>query len=332
MQDEKENLDVKQEDSAPSAEQTDVKQDSFDEAAAAAIESLTQDSSSDEVVEKATDESGSNIDPDKGKEGEEGSEEKEATSEEGEKKEDEEGHEKAVPYERFAEVNERLKEAEGHANIYRSWESYLKQNQISPEQFRRVLEVQSLINTNPAEAIKEVRKVLAELESVAGDNLPDDLRKDVEEGHISETRAKEMWELRKKAKKLEMQGQQTTHQVQQSFQQQVTSTFTNWVDAKRKTDPDFAPKKGSNQPDGKFEDFLAKFTYEAQRSKIESLQDLLQVADKAYEHVNTLSRRYAPPAKKKTVLTSNGASTKPKTAPKTMDDVAEQFAQKHGIH
>lgn len=259
---------------------------------------------------------------DEGKEGEE-------ETDKGEQKETTE-HEEAVPYTRFKEVNDKLVSMQPEAEAQRRLSQFCQANNITVEQFQQALELLRLENANPAEALKHYTNKLESLRVSTGTGLPADLQKEVEEGVLSESRAKEIAQLRLKSTQAERSSQAATFDAEQRQRQAAVDTLQQWAVTKQKTDPSFKPKAGPNAVDGRWEDWVDKFARFNLEKPPQTLQDYLSNAETAYD---MLVKRVAAAVKKpKKVITSDNASHRSTTPPepKSMDDVAANVARKHG--
>lgn len=340
----------------------------FDSTADAMIEALSKGSSPEEekqeesvVLEKNTtekEEKSSAVEEadatdDKEDKTEQEETEKEDKTEEGEEetidevKEDKEleaKHEDSIPYSRFKEVNDKASRYEGLARDQENIINYCQQNGIPAEDFRGNLEILALARSNPSEAIKRTEAFLEQLKVATGNGLPADLAKEVtdaeaefKDGNISEARLgviknrmKELAKARVQHTNLEQQNRFTQLQQQQAEGQQLTGALAAWADAKRKLDPGFKPSADPTKP-GKFEDFLAKNIYLWTLNPPKNAQQAIELADKALTEVNSMIARYKPtPKAKKAPLSTGHSRSTESELPKSMDDVVNHVAKKHG--
>lgn len=360
-----ENTDVKQESSSSEAKQ-DVKP-TFDSTANAMIEALSKGSSPEEekteesvVLEKNTTEKeepkieSTEVEPDDKVKKEQEETEKEEKSEEVEEESDSKAkeeqssdakHEETIPYTRFKEVNERAQRYETLAKDQEQLITFCQQNNIPPDQFRGTLEILSLANTNPLEAIKRTESFLEQLKVSAGTGLPADLAKEVndakkefEDGNMSkerlaivESRMKELAKARVQHSNLERQNQQSLLQQQQSQQQELIGGLSAWAQAKSKLDPAFKPKGKPTDKDGKFEWFIRFQDSNWARSTPRNAAEAVALADKSLAEVDEMlyQNRPVPKAKKAPLSTGHSRSTESEQ-PRSMDDVVNRVAKKHG--
>jgi len=221
--------------------------------------------------------------------------ESEATQEEGQEK-DEKG---PIPYERFKEVNDKVveyeakvKEYEPLAQAHQSIINFCQENNISNEDFQQMLEIGRLIQVDPSAARKAMEPIWNALNGLTGETLPPDLKQEVEDGVLTEVRAKEIAKLRGSRQFSDLQGQNTQKRLQQDQQRQfvtsVQSAVKTWSDTKVMTDPDFKPKAGPNAPDGKYEVFTDKFSVLISHQPPKTVADAVKHAEAAYSAVQKL--------------------------------------------
>ena len=285
--------------------------------------------SSTEKKEDA-DESGSTEDQDPKEEKAEEKVDAEAPQEEGEEKKIEADDEKGpIPYERFKEVNEKateyeakVKEYEPLAQAHQSIVNFCQENNISNEDFQQMLEIGRLIQVDPAAARKAIEPIWSALNGLTGETLPADLAQEVEDGTLTQARAKEIAKLRGTHQFSNLQSQNTQKRLQQDQQRQfvnsVQSAVKTWSDTKVLADPDFKPKPGPNAPDGKYEVYVDKFSVLLANNPPKTVADAIKHAEAAYSAVNKMftSLRPAKPVSKNlssTKSTSSKSSTGDKT-------------------
>lgn len=201
------------------------------------------------------------------------------------------------------------------ATEYQKVQGFLQETGVSGADAAKSLQMAALIYHNPQEAYKQLTELMGNLAIQIGAALPDDLQKDVEEGQISEVRAKELSKARVDASMAQGRVQATQETLTQVQDQNVFSerarTFDAWVEATGKTDPDIAKKlpflvgalKTVTERDGDA------------RNNTEALDRL----NKAYAEVNNHIRDLVPKRAAKTASPrSAGSSANVKTAPTSM--------------
>ena len=295
----------------------------------ALAKNATKKESSTEKKEDA-DESGSTEDQDENEEKAEEKVDAEAPQEEGEEKKIEADDEKGpIPYERFKEVNDKVseyeakvKEYEPLAQAHQSIVNFCQENNISNEDFQQMLEIGRLIQVDPAAARKAIEPIWTALNGLTGETLPADLAQEVEDGTLTQARAKEIAKLRGTHQFSNLQSQNTQKRLQQDQQRQfvnsVQSAVKTWSDTKVLADPDFKPKPGPNAPDGKYEVYVDKFSVLLANNPPKTVADAIKHAEAAYSAVNKMFTSLRPAKQvSKNLSSTKSTSSKSATGDKT---------------
>ena len=260
---------------------------------------------------------------------------KEEPSKEGETKEDtgaeeaagkEKAHEETVPYERFAEVNQKVKDFEEQATRMRGIDSFCREHRITPDDFQQALQFLSLVNSNPVEAKKLLDPIYERVRSATGDVLPDDLAKMVADGQLEESAAKQWARDRASRGIAEQRGKMTEEELMRQREQDTASAVAravnSWDAAKQKSDPSYKPKAKESDPDGLREMVLAKFQSYWNTIPMKSIEDVVSYYEKAYQAVIAYNTRFTPkPKPVKQPLRTTASSVK------TGDDKAVDFSR-----
>lgn len=247
-----------------------------------------------------------------------------------------------VPYERFAEVNKKAKEltqqfeeSKPLLEAHRSVIDHCQRNNISEEQFQNWMTIAALAGTDPEKALQHLEPLVTQLKSLTGDVLPKDLQEMVDNNEIPLEVAKRLAKAESQSKfgqqRTQLTEQQLIQQKQQAFVEQMTGSFSSWQKSKMDSDPDFVPKGKPTDADGKFELFLNKFALDAKAANVQSAQELIAVAEKAYNAINSSLQKFMPKSTRTKVLLSTRSSSSTRTAPKNVDDAISAAAAKHGI-
>lgn len=320
--------DVKVDASAPSTEQTDTKP-------AETLESVIRDAfkatDSQPVVEKEPE--APSVDST------EKTEDEETSAQSNEEETEDKG---PIPYSRFAEVNKAKVEYEQQiaqikplAEAQQSVIAHCQEHNIAPEEFAYWMQVAALAKTNPAEALKALGPQIQALQSFTGDVLPEDLAASVEKGEMTVEVAKRLAAAESKSKFVEKQTQLTRAQQQAQMEKQLAQTYesnlTSWVQRTSKTDLEFKPKFSADSPDGKFEWFVAKFATDAKNAKVNSVEDLLSLAEKTYKSVNSSFERFKPKANGLKTPKSLSSVSSINNNPKSLEEAIAQRASALGV-
>jgi hypothetical protein len=293
---------------------------------------MTEEEVKEEKEEVAKPEEG------EGDENEQADEKEPDDDEKADKPEDTAKHEKAVPYERFVEVNEKLKSSEPLAQAQRELVQHLRASQIDSNQFSEGLQVMALVNSDPEKALATFEGYVDRLRVQLGKGLPADLQKEVTEGLLSENRAKELAQSRLKAQTYESTNRYSQMAQQNAEQQQIVDSMSVWMSSKQKLNPSFVPKAKPTDSDGPFEDFLKNNTWLFTQRRPANGQrftpyEMTGIAEEAYTETLKMAQRYTPKPKAHKVLSSTSASQRSHASadPKSEKDVVEQIAAKYKL-
>jgi len=248
-----------------------------------------------------------------------------------------------VPYDRFAEVNQQkvqfeqqLQQFEPLARAHQTYIDFYKRNNITPEKSQYWHDVMAQVeNGDPTKALELLKPVLTHLQSVVGEVLPPDLQKAVDAGEIVLEWAKKLAAAQGRQQVTQQQIAQAQQQAQQvalqQKQREFASAIDSWESTKRKSDPEFAPAK-PGQPRGKFEMVSDHFLAMSQNATINSVHDIVALAEQCYAAVDASLKRFVPQNRNgKPSLRSSQSTTAPLAPPKNVDEAISRAAAKHGI-
>jgi hypothetical protein len=152
---------------------------------------------------------------------------------------------------KLQELEAKASELEAPAEQFRRIDAFLVDSRIENEEFVRLMQVGRLIKNDPEAALKVLYQVVGEVRESIGDVLPQDLRNEIEEGRISEDRARELSRTRaaqarateaaERAEAERRRGEETTQtQVQQG---RIINAVAVWETEVKLKDPDYARKE-----------------------------------------------------------------------------------------
>lgn len=208
---------------------------------------------------------------------------------------------------------------------------FRQQHQITDEQFSAAVEVAGLLNSDPVRALQVLKPIVEQLSQFDSGALPQDLAAEVEEGLISEERAKEIAELRAKSRLGETKQKASAIQQQQAWVASMQQGLVSWEENLKKSDPDFRPKVGEAEPDGKYEFVEAKLRSMWQQQPPRTAQEAVAQAQRAYEMVQKALGRLAPPKPVVKNLGVKTTSTGTRKDPETPEEAMEAVMARHGI-
>lgn len=211
-----------------------------------------------------------------------------------------------------------VSELQGPAENYSRIETFLEQNGITNEEMVHLFKVQALAKSDPEAALKELSPLLANLYERTGAFLPDDLKTDVEEGKITEDRAREL--ARTRAREAEATARATRAEERRVEVERSTetasrtaafeTTLSDWEAAKKVKDPDYAAK----------EDLIADRCRSliAAKGEPKDADEMIAILDQAHTDVTAHLRKFVP-AREEIRRGPTGPSTSNATVvPKTL--------------
>lgn len=120
---------------------------------------------------------------------------------------------------------------------------FMHRNEIAPEEMQGLYVLAAMLKHEPEKALATLRQMIEPLERFTGDRLPDDLQSDVDDGVITEERAKELARLRSTGKFREEQTQRQAERTQQdqvvALRRSQAQVVTDWEAKTRASDPDY---------------------------------------------------------------------------------------------
>lgn len=178
---------------------------------------------------------------------------------------------------------------------------YCQKNGITNDEFVNAMEVAALLHNEPKKALETLKQYVETLELTLGNKLPADLQQEVDDGAISEARAKELANLRVKSQGLEYTGKKSEAQVVQERQRTIATAVNSWEQQKKTADPAYDKKYPLIE-----KAFVAACSLTPPRSPAEAVA----LVEKAYADVNAALGTLVPKPPTRKVLRSNGATIK----------------------
>jgi len=225
---------------------------------------------------------------------------------------------------RAQELEAKVTDLEAPADQFRKIDEFLTSSRIEPEEFVRLMQVGRLIKNDPERALSELYQVVNEVRQSIGDVLPDDLRNEIEEGRITEERARELSRTRaaqarakedadriEAERRRENEARQTQDQAARIF-----SAVAAWEAEVQASDPDFARKEAL------VADRVAALNL--QHGKPKSPEEAVQRARQALEDVTAHLRRLAPPKPPMKPTPASGSSSSTAPAPKSLREAIDR--------
>lgn len=228
-------------------------------------------------------------------------------------------------HERFQEIVKQRKDAQDSLAAAQPYlqkakviDDFMAANGITPQQFKDIMEIQALLNSNPMEAKKRLQPVLEYLGKFEGMELPQDLQAEVDAGTLSLERARQIVSLTTQKSFVEERSQRT---AQQQRNDSLFNTMNMWEGQVMKNDPDY-PRKQRAVVDR----FMALGAMQCTTA-----EQAVALANQAYQEVNNWLGAWVPKPAPTKNLSTNGASTAVDDEPKNWNEVENHLVKKFSV-
>ena len=226
-----------------------------------------------------------------------------------------------------AEKNEQKKLAEQFREDsaqYQKIVDFIGSNNLSAEDAAEGFRIMSLIKNNPGEAHEILQGHLNSVNEMTGKKLPDDIQGKLDDGFLDEDAAKELSQARAnllREQQLRQQEKENAEQAEQVSRKQKADQQLNylrkvvkdWEDTTRNSDPDFSLKQDE------INDRVAALVNE--RGRPVTSEQVLSIANDAYETVNGRYKARTPQRQKIRTSTGGKLSGTPVAEPSSMHEV-----------
>lgn len=206
------------------------------------------------------------------------------------------------------EAREKITQLETAARANQGLIDYCRERNITDDQFKNALEIVGLMNADPAKAYERMKPLIEQLEAHVGLRIPDDLAAKVKEGILDPETAAEVARLRAERTFGATRQQHETQARQQALVSSMVEGLNAWDRNKQQTDPDFKDKAVMVR--GYFREmYEAKDSSGRSLNPVQTAQDAVALAEKAYAAVNEYLRKFVPPKAEQRVLATQKATT-----------------------
>lgn len=224
----------------------------------------------------------------------------------------------------------RIRELEVSAGEFQKVDSFLRSNNLSPQQAAEALQMAALVQgaregrVDANTALQAVSRIQQGLLRMTGHVLPPDLKKKVDDGFLDKTSAREVARARVEADRARSVRQQSTAVVQQTQAQQaqvaIRSAVEGWERQTAAADPDYGQMAALVQTQAR----ALMQQYGQPRNPTEAIQLLNRAHQDARALRSSLAPRPAPTPTRPASDTAVAGSTRP--LPKSLFDAVEQAA------
>lgn len=152
---------------------------------------------------------------------------------------------------KLSEAEQQIQSLEPVARQFGAIEAFRQQNNLEVGELAEGLKWAAAVKNNPDAAITLLMPVFEKLMTASGRTLPADLRQDVEEGRITEERARELSMARARGERATEQATraeqdaetQRARRAAEDLGANIQNSIAEWETAERGRDPDFDRKQ-----------------------------------------------------------------------------------------
>ena len=257
-------------------------------------------------------EEGEDADPDAAKEGEDADQAKE-------------GEEETPPFHkhpRWQEVQRELKDLRPKAQMADQLQGFMHEAGLSTQEVNAGFELMRLMKHDPAQALQQLQPYLENLQQATGDKLPQDLQQDVEDGYVSEERAKEIARLRANEGRYRQQSEAQRRQAEEAQFERYTADLSNavsdWERQWQQSDPDYARKAPRVQE---------RLELKMLKGGVPSnTQEAIRLAEETRKEVERELAQFTPKRRPSTPVTGQG-SVASRPEPSSMQEAMKMAAR-----
>lgn len=205
------------------------------------------------------------------------------------------------------------------AEQMRQIEQFVSNAGLEPKEVNAGFEMMRLMKNDPVKAYEAITPIFLQLRKLAGEVLPEDLKKKVDSGHLPEdvalelsrTKAREAHATRQAEQQSAAARQRTEAETRQSLITAGSQALSSWEDKWKQTDPDYAVKYDSVKD--RIELGLANF---ARQNKIPTAQEVHGLAEQARKDVEARLKPFNANRRKPIDPGPSGSPTNPASQPK----------------
>lgn len=230
------------------------------------------------------------------------------------------------------ELTAQLQQLEPDANVGATLSNFARENDLAPDDVVLGMSAMAALRRGDYENFyRTVAPYVRRAQEVLGLVLPEDLGRHVQSGQLPEAAARELAALRFRQQQAEVQAQTVTTRADQErvayVQNDVQRAVSALEDRYASGDPDYRAKA---EPVRR----AAQALLFERGGKINSVQEALDIVQRAYNEVTQQFRRFAPQVRPTSPL-PNGNTQQPlaRSAPKSMMEAALlglENARRHG--
>ena len=208
------------------------------------------------------------------------------------------------------------------AEQYEKITTFMTTNRLSAEEMAKGLQVMALMKNNPVEAYKVLQGYVQNLAPLTGEVLLEDLKKEVEDGFIPESRAKELARLKAEREYSESyqraMAEEREREAEAARGRQMYDAVATWEAQEKAKDPDW---------DKKYEMVMDRVRTLVGAGRPQSASEAVEVARRALADINSRLRPLAGRSVDLRSPTSSLSSASTRPAPRSLEDVVRMGLQ-----
>lgn len=201
------------------------------------------------------------------------------------------------------------------AEQMRQIEHFVSNAGLTPQEVNAGFEMMRLMKNDAVKAYEAITPIFLQLRKLAGEVLPDDLKKDVESGHLPEERALEISRTKAREAQARRQVEQRDVQSQQATRQAAIQASQNalngWDEKWKATDPNYAVMFDSvkDRIDIGLQDFVKRGVVPTPAEVVKVAEEAKRTVEARFKPLNQNRRKPIDPG-------PSGQPTNPASRPK----------------
>ena len=206
---------------------------------------------------------------------------------------------------------------------YKKITNFIELNNLTAKDAVEGFKLMAMLRNNPEEGYKRLQAHMDNVGKLTGQNLPEDIQSKVDDGFLDEDAAKELSQARASLSRERSMRQHSqkrfSNAAQSAGEARLSDTIKTWGEATLANDPDFSLKQEE------FNDRISALVSE--RGKPKSPEDVLSIANDAYNTINERFKSRQPTKQPLKSTTKGKLGGVPIAEPTNMRDIVSQALQ-----
>jgi hypothetical protein len=206
---------------------------------------------------------------------------------------------------------------------YKKITDFIELNNLTAKDAVEGFKLMAMLRNNPEEGYKRLQGHMDNIGKLTGQNLPEDIQSKVDDGFLDEDAAKELSQARASLSRERSMRQHSqkrfSNATQSASEERLSDTIKTWGETTLANDPDFSLKQEE------FNDRISALVSE--RGKPKSPEDVLSIANDAYDTINERFKSRQPTKQPLKSTTKGKLGGVPIAEPTNMRDIVSQALQ-----